>query len=608
MVFASYAAKSLTTGALQLASAATQNVALLPGSNSTTAESMGSSLWDEGLNPFELLQSKPRMLGSLEGNGDTKKRLDKAYRRTQRSRGSIAQKVIGALPSALLQADDLAYELEQEVRYEEPGARISRLIRKAGIKLGGGGEVRGTLEGGVAANHALPQEAHAAFGKSIVEDSDGGNLGKRAPAGSLERWIFDELAARPVLLLEELAHSAQLAQDQSRRRGALSLPLKLASRLMGGSGDPLRQGMRERARVEGLLAEEMKEVLDSVAETAQDVRSAMQEELSVRERLSSYYDWIVDELENLAWIAQDALHFVERSTPSACRALSQLEATREGILAARQIAVDDASVWVALKDMKELNACTLQWLQHASRLAELVTPLEERIISVLPHAPASLLQDLEECRDIVHQLRSELPASPLPEMSVAIPLLSKEFHDMEVAMQPFSVAAAAAPEWLPSQQNADGPFSISEAQQSQGIVIPAQTDAISAADLECEASSFVMDAQVVGVRSMPLAGYATARVENMPGVNSYSMVTVVEEGVIDIEESDFEEVEDAQKQSKRALLKTLDVAALLIERVVIKGIPSAYESSRIAVRRVRQTVSPEGRRGWRLLRRVSRPK
>ncbi|CAM9151008.1 unnamed protein product [Discosporangium mesarthrocarpum] len=138
---ASYTSQRVTADARQMLMAAT--VAASPalqlmGVNATEAQnSMNTTIQLMSLGIFpESMGSTPQLLGSLKDFDDEDKRLAAAYKQQRRRRSSpLPAKLLGALPSTLNKAADLGYEVEQEVKYEQAGNRVNKLLKPLGISL-----------------------------------------------------------------------------------------------------------------------------------------------------------------------------------------------------------------------------------------------------------------------------------------------------------------------------------------------------------------------------------------------------------------------------------------------------------------------------------------
>ncbi|CAN0569271.1 unnamed protein product, partial [Ectocarpus sp. 12 AP-2014] len=78
----------------------------------------------------------PKLLTSLKDFDDEDKRLDAAYQRQRRRRSKpLPARLLGSLPSTINKASDLAYEVEQEVKYERAGSRANKLLKPIGLSL-----------------------------------------------------------------------------------------------------------------------------------------------------------------------------------------------------------------------------------------------------------------------------------------------------------------------------------------------------------------------------------------------------------------------------------------------------------------------------------------
>ncbi|CAM9994999.1 unnamed protein product [Ectocarpus sp. 6 AP-2014] len=136
-----YASKQAAAGTGKLllaASGAASPALLLMGVNTTeTQAALNNSvqLLSMGIVPDSISLS-PKLLTSLKDFDDDDKRLDAAYQRQRRRRSKpLPARLLGSLPSTINKASDLAYEVEQEVKYERAGSRANKLLKPIGLSL-----------------------------------------------------------------------------------------------------------------------------------------------------------------------------------------------------------------------------------------------------------------------------------------------------------------------------------------------------------------------------------------------------------------------------------------------------------------------------------------
>ncbi|CAN0139148.1 unnamed protein product [Scytosiphon promiscuus] len=138
---AEYASTQAAAGTSRLflaASGAASPALLLMGINTTeTQAALNDSvqLLSMGIVP-DSVGFSPRLLSSFKDFDDDDKRLDAAFRRQRRRRSKpLPVRLLGSLPSTINKAADLAYEVEQEVKYERAGSRANKLLRPMGVSL-----------------------------------------------------------------------------------------------------------------------------------------------------------------------------------------------------------------------------------------------------------------------------------------------------------------------------------------------------------------------------------------------------------------------------------------------------------------------------------------
>ncbi|CAM9440548.1 unnamed protein product [Hapterophycus canaliculatus] len=136
--YASTQAAAGTSRLLLAASDAASPAFLLMGVNTTeTQAALNDSvqLLSMGIVP-DPVRFSPRLLSSFKDFDDDDKRLDAAFRRQRRRKSKpLPVRLLGSLPSTINKAADLAYEVEQEVKYERAGSRANKLLRPFGVAL-----------------------------------------------------------------------------------------------------------------------------------------------------------------------------------------------------------------------------------------------------------------------------------------------------------------------------------------------------------------------------------------------------------------------------------------------------------------------------------------
>ncbi|KAG5185282.1 hypothetical protein JKP88DRAFT_348277 [Tribonema minus] len=343
---------------------------------------LGFTLLQLGVNPFEEVNAggaAPELLDAFKGFEDEDARLRAAYARGKRKRNASlpeassaaprfsvsrqtaeACKLLGALPAAVGAADDLAYAVEQEVRYEKPGRRTTQVLRRVGIPLSGAAQ--SALGGGSAAGvaRALPSggssssaaaaaaeatEPPASAAAAGDDDDDGGSLRDAGEAGAGEaaaaagvvgavegEWLFAQMCARPALLLEEVRYCLQRA----------CLALGLAARADSGGGGSAeaaaaaaRDGSaaaRMAATVEARLLRELTEI-EAAAAAEGRVKRELSAAAQERARLSEQQQAVAAALDMVAGALERHGAAIEAATPRAGGVLSQLEELQETLAA-----------------------------------------------------------------------------------------------------------------------------------------------------------------------------------------------------------------------------------------------------------------------------------
>ncbi|CAM9124065.1 unnamed protein product [Ectocarpus fasciculatus] len=304
-----YASKQAAAGTGKLllaASGAASPALLLAGVNTTeTQAALNNSvqLLSMGIMPDSIGLS-PKLLPSLKDFDDDDKRLDAAYQRQRRRRSKpLPARLLGSLPSTINKASDLAYEVEQEVKYERAGSRANKLLKPIGISLpeakGNGlllgrtpndsaGKLLEASDASLASNPSpsrilgsrplettpavvepLAQEVSArreamppardsvgVFDRFKRKDVDA----KGAEMSSTDRALAEMLASQPDVVSKELAKCIDSIDDevQLQERGVRAANAVLCST------EPVIAGLEEALEGEAVLLEELKNVTRNV--------------------------------------------------------------------------------------------------------------------------------------------------------------------------------------------------------------------------------------------------------------------------------------------------------------------------------------------------------
>ncbi|CAN0569525.1 unnamed protein product, partial [Ectocarpus sp. 12 AP-2014] len=246
----------------------------------------------------------PKLLTSLKDFDDEDKRLDAAYQRQRRRRSKpLPARLLGSLPSTINKASDLAYEVEQEVKYERAGSRANKLLKPIGLSLpeakrnglllgrtpsGSAGKLLEASDASLAANSSpsrILRSRRLETTPAVVEppvqevsarreamppapdpvsvfdrfeqkgvDAQGGEL------SSTERALAEMLASQPDVFTKQLPKCIDFIGDevQLQERGVRAANAVLCST------EPVITGLDEALEREAVLLEELKNVTRNV--------------------------------------------------------------------------------------------------------------------------------------------------------------------------------------------------------------------------------------------------------------------------------------------------------------------------------------------------------
>ncbi|CAM9549042.1 unnamed protein product [Chrysoparadoxa australica] len=263
------------------------------------------SLLSFGLNPLEGLGvGQPQLLGALKGFDNTDTRLRNLRRRNKRKQSKpLPARLLGALPSTMNKAADMAYEIEQEVKYDRAGRRTSKLLARVGLQLPGtdkdsallsrGGD-QARLRGGPNALGFAEANATLVVPEAVADDAVVGEEPRYLEGIEKEReWVLQKLQERPELLEGQLREATRVAEQQVsdlrevlKATEALLSAVPFVTALVGVD-----------ASRELLILETLNDVASGVLETG--VRQELEDAVSERQGIVDRYEKLLDDLDVL---------------------------------------------------------------------------------------------------------------------------------------------------------------------------------------------------------------------------------------------------------------------------------------------------------------------
>ncbi|CAM9576607.1 unnamed protein product [Ectocarpus sp. 8 AP-2014] len=345
----------------------------------------------------------PKLLTSLKDFDDDDKRLDAAYQRQRRRRSKpLPARLLGSLPSTINKASDLAYEVEQEVKYERAGSRANKLLKPIGLSLPEAkrnGLLLGRTPSGSAGNFLKASDASLAENSSpsrilgsrrlettpaVVEplvqevsarreamppapdpvgvfdrferngvDARGGEV------SSTERALAEMLASQPDVFTKQLSKCIDSIGDvvQLQERGVRAANAVLCST------EPVIAGLEEALEREAVLLEQLKNVTRNVQQMY--VLAEMSEAVEAAETY-------LRRLEDLSANVVELAVYLEAYIGGETARIERLETIKSRVLETRGLGgIQDSSRAAQV----ELSSRTIGLLQSFD--AEVVAGLEE---------------------------------------------------------------------------------------------------------------------------------------------------------------------------------------------------------------------------------------
>lgn len=633
---------------------------LLLGGNSTALDSekssgsgvvvkLGISLLELGLNPFEEVRRGGKLLGSLQGFDNDDDRLEAAYKRGRRRRkDSLPEKILGAIPSVVQAADDLAYEVETEVRYERPGRALGALLRKVGLSLPAD-KISGSISGSRNTD-TLPgaRVLRAEDDNTIDIDINIDENSTSAPRTGFAGWIFDQLVSRPDLLAQELAYATEYA---SAALSAVPLLGEGRRNIEEREYSEAASAAREISTIAGVegdredpLVEQLEDVLLNVKASQTETRQELEQGVQKRKRLLNQYrdayttfNAAADALEIQFFKGNICKPLVEEAVSqlvkeeTAVRTWEKEDKTREKREARASAALDlmqdlntaiGKQVGATLQAIKAVDrACLSIGIQNKPIVNDPSLKHEENMKNQNPPAwiPQQKLNEIVNWRE-----RAVQATTSLPERLSVVTGLQVEFENVGAVSQEAEILSveresidasvvdtSQAEHWSSKTLKNDRAYNVIDVESNTVMdtsdtprstfevngkrTIDAEYENISVPGPQSEVYDNVF------IEDAVLEGEMNVNTVTVEAVNAEIVVESSQEtgDVIDITDQSVVEEGDSEVRRKAAL-KTLDVLAILIERIVFVILPALLNGGGLAAERVRIANNPEGGDGWHL--------